>query len=212
MLTAVIVAQLIALAFIKFWPVTDTSNRLFQEGDFSEDVIRFEEAIITRQASSPPPPPKPTAPIPEPTDEIIEEEITELDDIQFTENPDSLSTAAIGDQGEEEGPIAGSPEQPPRIIRIIEPSTPDAAQQANIKAEITVNFLVGTDGSVEEATIEEIRLYEGPESEDYEIVKTIDYGITEATLNAALQWKFQPAQDEGQPVRAYSTQIFTFGF
>jgi len=212
MLTAVIAAQLIALAFIKFWPAKDTPDKMFQEGDFSESVIRFEEAIITRQTSSPPPPPKPTAPIPEPTDEIIEEEITDLDDIQFSENPDSLSTAAIGEQGEEEGPIAGSPAQPPRVIRIVEPSTPDAAQQANIKAEITVNFLIGTDGSVEEAAIEEIRLYEGPESGDYEIVKTINYGITEATLNAALQWKFQPARDEGQPVRAYSTQIFTFGF
>lgn len=212
MLVAIIAAQLIALAFIKFWPTPATPNRSFQERDFSEDVIMFEDAVITRQTSSPPPPPKPTAPIPEPTDEIIEEEITELNDIQFSENPDSLSTSAIGEQGEDDGPVAGSPERPPRVVRIVEPTTPDAAQRANIKAEITVNFLVDTDGSVEDADIENIRLYEGPEAQDFTIVKTIDYGIMEETLDAAFQWKFQPAQDNGKPVRAYSKQIFTFGF
>lgn len=211
-LAAIIVAQLIVLAFIKFWPTPATPNKSFQKDDFSEDVIMFEDAIITRQVSGPPPPPKPTAPIPEPTDEIIEEEITELNDVQFSEYADSLSESIIGEQGNDDGPIAGSPERPPRIIRIVEPATPEAAQQANIKAEITVNFLVGTDGRVEEASIEQIRLYDGPDSRDYAVMETIDYGITEATLDAALQWKFQPAQNNGQPVRAYTRQIFTFGF
>lgn len=212
MLAAIVAAQLIALAFIKFWPTQAASNQSLRNRDFSEDVIRFEDAIITRQTSGPPPPPKPTAPLPEPTDEIIEEEITELDDIQFSENPDSLSAEMIGDQGNEEGPIAGSPERPPRVIRIVEPPTPPEARRANIKVEITVNFLVGTEGGVEEATIDQIRLFEGPDSQDYEVVESINYGITEITLNAALQWKFHPARDDGQPVRAYSTQIFTFGF
>ena len=211
-LSAIVAAELIILAFVKFWPTPATSSKSFQEDDFSEDVIMFEDAVVTRQVSGPPPPPKPTAPIPEPTDEVIEEEITELDDVQFSEYADSLSESIIGKQGNDDGPIAGSPEHPPRITRIVEPATPEAAQQANIKAEITVNFLVGTDGRVEEASIEQIRLYDGPDSPDYTVVETIDYGITEATLDAALQWKFQPAQNNGRPVRAYTRQIFTFGF
>ncbi|SHG31032.1 hypothetical protein SAMN05443144_12441 [Fodinibius roseus] len=212
MLSAIIVAQLIILAFVKFWPAEATRNQSLSERDFSENVVMLEDAVMTRQVSGPPPPPRPTAPIPEPTDEIIEEEITELDDIQFSENADPLSESTIGDQGRDEGPVAGSPDQPPRIIRIVEPPTPEAAQRANIKAEITVNFLVGTDGRVEEATIEQIRLYEGPDSRDFTIVDTINYGLTEVTLDAALQWKFQPARNNGQPVRTYSKQIFTFGF
>lgn len=212
MLAAIIAAQLITLGIIKFWPTQATPNRPFKESDFSEEVVRLEDAIITRQTSMPPPPPKPTAPIPEPTDEIIEEELTELDNIQFSEHADSLSNATIGEQGEDEGPIAGSPQQPPRVIRIVEPTTPARAQQANVKAELTVDFLVDTEGTVEEASISEIRLYENPESQNYQIMETIGYGITEVTLTAALQWKFQPARDDGQPVRAYSKQIFTFGF
>jgi hypothetical protein len=211
-LTAIVVAQLLMIGIIKFWPVQAQKQDSFTEDDFSEEVLTLEDAVITRQTSSPPPPPKPTAPIPEPTDEIIEEEITELDNIQFSENPDPLSTANIGKQGDEEGPVSGNPRQPPRIIRIVEPTTPDAAQRANIKAEITVEMLVDKEGDVEEANIKEIRLYDGPNSSDYEIVKTIGYGITEVTLDAALQWTFKAARNNGETVRAYSTQIFTFGF
>lgn len=211
-LSAIVVAQLLIIALIKFWPVQGNEQKSFTEDDFSEDVLTLEDAVITRQASSPPPPPKPTAPIPEPTDEIIEEEITEINNIEFSETPDPLSEATIGEQGDEEGPVAGNPTQPPRIIRIVEPPTPDAAQRANIKAEITVSMLVDTEGKVQEASIEEIRLYDGPNSSDYKMVETIGYGLTEVTLDAALQWTFKPARDNGQKVRAYSTQIFTFGF
>ena len=200
------------LGLIKFWPVQAVPDQSFRQSDFSENVITLEDAIITRQASTPPPPPQPTAPIPEPTDEIIEEEITEIDNIEFSNNPDPLSTSNIGEQGEDEGPVSGNPQRPPQIVRIVEPTTPAAAQQANVKAEITVSFLVDTEGKVEEATIEEIRLYNGQDTQDFKIVESIGYGLTEVTLDAALQWKFRPAREEGKAVRAYSRQIFTFGF
>ncbi|MCW9708947.1 hypothetical protein [Fodinibius salsisoli] len=211
-LMSIVVAQLLCIAIVKFWPVQANERGSFNQNDFSEDVVTLEDAVITRQSSSPPPPPKPTAPIPEPTDEIIEEEITEINNIEFSENPDPLSEAVIGEQGDEEGPVSGNPQQPPRIIRIVEPATPDAAQQANIKAEITVNMLVDKAGKVQEASIKEIRLYDSPNSSDYKMVQTIGYGLTEATLNAALQWTFKPARSNGEVVWAYSTQIFTFGF
>ena len=211
-LLAIVCSQLIMLGIIKFWPVQAVSNKPMQEDRFSENVITLEDAVITRQASTPPPPPQPTAPIPEPTDEIIEEEITEIDNVEFSNNPDPLSTSNIGEQGEDEGPVAGNPQQPPQVIRIVEPTTPDAAQQANIKAEITVSFLVDTEGKVEEATIEKIRLYEDKGTGNFKIVDSIGYGLTEVTLDAALQWKFRPAREGGEAVRAYSRQIFTFGF
>lgn len=211
-LAAVVVAEIIMLMMIKLWPVPAQPDQSLKERDFSEEVIQLEDAVITRQTSGPPPPPKPTAPIPEPADEIIEEEITELDDIQFSEITDSLSSELLRGQGSEAGPIAGSPQQPPRIIRIVEPTTPDAAQKANIKAELTVRMLVGTDGRVEDASIEKIRLYERPGSREFRIVENIGYGIAETTLDAAMQWRFQPARSNGEPVRTYSRQIFTYGF
>jgi hypothetical protein len=33
-----------------------------------------------------------------------------------------------------------------------------------------------------------------------------------ASLTAAKKWKFNPATDNGKPVKAYSTQVFSFGF
>jgi hypothetical protein len=211
-MTGIILAQLLVIGIIKLWPAQPVPDGPFSDRNLQENAITFEEAIITRQTSSPPPPPQPTAPIPEPTDEIIEEELTELDDIQYSENPDPLSESQIGEQGEEEGPVAGNPQQPPRVTRIVEATATESARRANVKAEITVQFLVDRNGNVEEATIQEIRLYEGGGSGDFKIVDSIGYGLEEETLESALQWKFQPARENGNPVRAYSEQVFTFGF
>lgn len=211
-LTAVVVAQLLLLVIIKFWPVQASAPRKLQPGDFTEEVLTLESPVITRQSSAPPPPPKPTAPIPKPTDEIIREEITDLTNIQFSNNPDPLSTSKIGEQGNSEGPVVGNPQRPPQIVRIVEAATPDAARRANIKAEITVKMLVDTKGDVENVEITEIRRYKGPNSDEYEIVQNINYGLMEVTREAALQWQFHPARDQGEPVKAYTTQIFTFGF
>ena|SRR5699024_454449 len=211
-LSAIVTAQLIILAIIKFWPV-QSSNKPMKAADFSEEPV-FQEVIITRQPGTPPPPPKPSAPIPEPTDEIIEDEIPEIAEVEFSTNTDPLSTEKIAGSGagDAAGAIVKNPQRPPQIVRIVEATTPDAAQRANIKAELTVRLLVGKDGMVEEVTIDEIRRYTGPESYDYKIVEDIDYGLIEATLDAARQWTFRPAKKNGQPVRAYTRQIFTFGF
>lgn len=211
-LTSIILAQLLIIGIIKFWPAQPFPDDRFSARDLQEDAITFEDAIITRQSSSPPPPPQPTAPIPEPTEEIIEEELTDLDDIEYSENPDPLSESIIGEQGEEEGPVAGDPQQPPRVTRIVEATATESARRANVKAEITVQFLVDRDGNVEEANILEIRLYGNGGSGNYKIVDSVGYGLEEETREAALQWKFQPAREGGQPVRAYSEQVFTFGF
>jgi outer membrane biosynthesis protein TonB len=207
-MTCIIVAQLLTIGVFNFWPAQDQPTENSGEVALNEDVVLIEEAIITEQSSNPPPPPKPRAPVPVPKDEIIEEEIDLFEDINLSEFSDSLSTSKLpGTAGQ--GEVASSPQQPPSIVRIVEATTPEAAKKANIKAELTVSFLVDQQGNVEEASITRIKLYEGDGSR---IVETINYGITEATLNAALQWKFRPARDKGRPVRAYSKQIFTFGF
>ncbi len=203
-----VIAELIAIAFFTLWPVQQ-QEQVQQEIVFDDSNAIIDEAIITRQASSPPPPPRPQVPVPVPNDEIIEEEFMELQDIDISEYADSM-TVGFGTEGDSDR-IASNPQSPPSVVRIVEPTVPEAAKRAGIKAEIMVSFLVDTDGQVEEATISEIKLYEG-DSGSPRIVNSIGYGLTEATLQAALQWRFRPATQSGEKVRAYTRHIFTYGF
>ncbi|WP_441000509.1 energy transducer TonB [Fodinibius sp. SL11] len=208
-MAALIVVEVIAILFFSFWPVNESTS-INQKIDFSDDTIAIEDVVRTKQQNSPPPPPKPQTPIPEPTDEIIEEEPIELDDLNVSKYSDSLSVEMIGSDGDADQPVS-SPQVAPQVIHIVEPTVPEAAKKVNIKAEVWVNFLVDTDGKVEEASIAEVVLYD-QESGEKRTVDRINYGLTEATLTAALQWKFRPARNNGQPVKAYSRQIFTYGF
>lgn len=177
--------------------------------DFSEGHPVTEPVMITRQQSSPPPPPKPQVPIPVPNDRIIEEEVLTLQDFDISQYADSLfmGTAKPGSADK----VVANPQTSPSILRIVEPGVPDAAQKAGIKAKIWVSFLVKQNGKVEEANISKILLY-NKQSGEFMEVSTVNYGLTEAVIDAALQWRFHPATDNGKPVKAYSKQIFTFGF
>lgn len=206
----IIAAEVIALGFFHFWPVPETPDKIYQDTDFSEDVLAVEDIVRTEQQNQPAVPPRPQVPIPEPTDEVIEEEITEIDDLNIAETSDSLSVAMLGNEGDSDEPVS-NPQTSPSVIRIVEPTVPDAAKQERIKAEIWVNFLVNEQGNVEEASISQIKLYDR-ETGEVQDLSSIDYGLTEATLNAALQWKFRPAQNNGEAVKTYTRHIFTFGF
>ncbi|MDR9418396.1 hypothetical protein [Gracilimonas sp.] len=204
---SVVFIELLLLSFIYFWPSQsiDQNNELSFERD---EVTFIENAIVTRQSTAPAAPPKPQVPVPVPNDEIIEEEI------DFPEFEDVFAKIdATGELGkssvEGEGEVVGSPENPPGLVRIVEPTVPDAAKRANIKAWIIVKFLVGTDGNVEDAFISEIRLYEG---DSYEVVDQIGYGLMEATLEAAFKWKFRSATDDGRRVKTYVEDNFNVGF
>lgn len=207
-MACIIAAEIIALGFFHFWPVSENSEEIFQD-DFSEDVLAIEDIVRTEQ-TEPASPPRPQVPLPQPTDEVIEEEITEIDDLNIAETSDSLSIAMLGNEGESDEPVS-NPQNSPSVIRIVEPTVPDAAKRENIKAEIWVNFLVDKEGRVEEASISQIKIYDTNSGEVKE-VESIGYGLTAATLNAALQWRFRPARNNGEAVRAYTRQIFTFGF
>lgn len=209
-MACIIMAEVIGIGLFQLWPVPENPEEPYKDVDFSENAISLEDVVRTKQQNSPPPPPKPQVPVPVPNDEIIEEEIITLDDLNVSEYSDSLSVTMVGSQGDADKPVS-SPQVNPSVIHIVEPTVPDAAKEANIKAEIYVSFLVDKEGRVEEATISEIRLYDR-QTGNVKTVDTIGYGLTQATLEAALQWKFRPAKNEGQPVRAYSRQVFSFGF
>ena len=209
-MASVIAAELIALAFFNFWPIPEKGDENNQQVDFSNEVLAVEDVVRTQQESQPASPPEPQIPLPEPSDEVIEDEILELDNLNLTDFSDSASVAKLGNEGESNQPVS-NPATPPSIIRIVEPTVPEPAKKANIKAEIWVNFLVNREGRVEEASIAQIKVYDRKTGE-VQTLQTIGYGLTEATLNAALQWKFRPAKNNGKTVKAYTRQIFTYGF
>lgn len=207
-MVSIIVAQILLIAVFKFWPESIKEPVSFDS--FEKEAIIVEEMIITRQASAPASPPKPQIPIPIPNDEVIED-IIDFPELDYFINTDPLSLEnTTGQRGDEEQ-ISGNPDRPPRVVKIVEPVIPDRAKQANIKAMIYVNFTVLKDGSVNEAYISEIRKYKD-NGEDFEIVKDIGYGLLEATLEAAYQWRFRPATERGENVGAYAQDVFTFGF
>lgn len=190
----------------KFWPEKEREISVYNV-DLPDRQVLIDEVEITQQRSTPPPPPKPIIPQPIPTDEIIEyeldiEEVADLPDL-----PDLDPGDGSGVDGDE-ARVVGNPQIPPTVIRIVEASAPDqvpAELRGNI--EMIVNFLVDENGDVEEASIMEIRKYTNG---DYEVLPYVQYGLMDAVLKAALQWRFRPARQDGENVKAFTRQRFNY--
>ena len=205
-----ILAELLMLSVILFWPAKQKDTDYFQDIEPVDDAITMEDVAITTQRSSPPPPPTPQVPVPVPNDQVIEEEPIVLEELDLQNLPNPIEQTGRGPGGDSDQ-IAANPTQSPSLVRIVEPTVPQEAKKANVKAEIWVSFLVNTEGNVEEASISRIKLYDD-KGESYEFVQSINYGLAEATIEAALRWKFRPAKKDGEPVRAFTEHIFSFGF
>lgn len=203
-----IVSELLLISVFRFWPETvRVSNESISY--ISDQEVFVEEMIITRQNDAPARPPKPRVPVPVPTEETIEEDIEILD----FENVLSLEPLGEFDAGQtgDSDTIVGNPQRRPGLLKIVEPINPEAARLAKVKAEVFVTFLVNKEGSVEDMYISKIHEYDS-RGENFEIVNVIGYGIMPAALDAASQWIFRPALHNGKPVKAYTTQVFSFGF
>ena len=208
LLLTLIISELILLSVFKFWPVKASEPKLVSWFD-DEPTLFTEEMIQTKQITSPARPPRPQIPVPVPNDEVIEEEI-ELLDFEDLLSLDPLGEGDIGQTGTSDE-IVGSPQVKPRLLKVVEPATPEAARKAGIIAEVYVTFLVNTEGNVEDIFVSEIREYD-KKGIQYKVVSSIGYGIIESALEVAKQWKFRPAMNNGKAVRAYTTQVFSFGF
>jgi len=207
-MSCMIVSLLIVIAVFRLWPeiVEDKNNNFYVAPD---QEIFIEQSIATKQETVPASPPKPQVPVPVPNDEIIEEEI-ELLDFEDILSLEKIGEGEVGQTGDSSEPVA-SPQKAPTPLRIIEPATPEEARKANLVAEVYVTFLVDKNGFVEEIFISSIREYD-KNRQNYKVVQDIGYGILGASLTAAKKWKFNPAEDNGRTVKAYTTQVFSFGF
>lgn len=206
-LLAVLAVQILFVLLIKFWPQTSYESTVFQVDPPRQQVL-IDEIQITQQRSSPPPPPRPQIPQPVPSDEIIEFELNIDLDLDVPDLPDLEPGTGTAYEGDESS-IVSNPQIPPTVVRIVEASTPagvPAELRGNI--EMIVNFLVDENGTVEEASIVEIRKYSN--GEEYEVLPFIEHGLMDAVLRAALQWRFRPARQDGENVKAYTRQRFNY--
>lgn len=207
-LTSIIIVELGIILLIHLWPETYYEPKIdvtVQE----EEVVALEDIQVTRQESSPPPPPKPQTPVPVPDDVVIEEEIdfeTELDLDTLPLPEEGTGTGLTGDEDR----IIGNPQVPPSVVRIVEATAPTGVpEEYEGRLEMIVNFLVDQEGEVEEVSIMEIRLYD-VDGSDYEQLEFVQYGLMDAVIKAAMQWRFRPARQNGEPVKAFTRQRFNY--
>lgn len=206
-LISIAVVELCLILLIRLWPATVYEPEL--EFDLpDENVIALEDIQVTRQESSPPPPPRPQVPVPVPNDQIIEEELEFELEMDLSTLPMPEEGMGTGRTGDEER-IVGNPQVPPSVVRIVEATAPKGVpEEYKGRLEMIVNFLVDTDGDVEEVSIMEIRLYN--RDGGYEQLEYIQHGLMDAVIRAAMQWRFRPARQNGEPVKAFTRQRFNY--
>lgn len=204
---AIILSQLILIGVFRLWPPIEPEPRVFQDY-FPGEEVYVEEIVNTRQNQAPASPPKPQVPQPVPNDKVIEEEIDfpEFEDI-VTDSPIEFNDE-VGRTGEGQQ-ITANPQLPPNPVKIVEPEIPQEAKGLDFRVDIIVTFLVNNQGEVEEIFISEIRKYN--KEGRYEVVDQIGYGLMGAALEAASQWRFRAAKDQGRNVNTYTRQSFIFG-
>lgn len=202
-MSSIVAAQLLCLALVLFWPIPE-KEEVFQDVTETTEEAVVQAPVRTQQQSSPPPPPAPQVPVPVPNDEVIEEEEIDFTEEAFADSYDSLSTTAGEAPAQGQNQIVSNPTIGPRVIRIVEPPL----KKGENSYEIAVEFLVDKEGNVEEAVIMSIYTLDD-EGNQLEKVTNIEDRIVEEVIKAALNWKFRPAQNNGEPVRAYTKNYFT---
>ncbi len=211
----IIVALVAMILVFRFWPEQWVEPAPFEVPFNDREIIFIDPATITEQPPAPPAPTRPFVPVDSRLDPVID--VT--DDLDLTLEPVNLTPITTGSaQSSGDGTTAGSegarivqrPSRPPSVVRIVEPVISESARKAKVRAEITVRFLVSAEGEVEEAEIIEIKVFD-ERSRGFEKANDIGHGLKEATLQAAQNWRFRPAQLGDEKVRAWFTGLFTIG-
>ncbi|MEO0263266.1 MAG: TonB family protein [candidate division WOR-3 bacterium] len=144
-----------------------------------EEIIKIEE---------PPPPPKPILPVEVSAGEGEEEEVEIAPTTTFVETQELpvLPETKVYEQYEVE--------EPPVLIKKVDPVYPEIARQLKIEGMVVVRMIVGPDGKVKHA----------------EIIKSVHEILNEPVLEAVRQWIFRPGKQMGQPVSVRIVQPYRF--
>jgi hypothetical protein len=175
---------------------------------FNEQIITFEVIDITIQQQMPAQPVRPRLSLQVSDDVLIDDpDLIDFLDIPLLTDVTMLQLPEASFAGT---PVTQNPQRPPRVSRIVEPITPPGVIEDNLRIELAVTFLINPDGSIDELYITEIRVLDR-QTGLYRETVTVGNQVIEATIQAARQWQFRPATDNGKPVKAYSTHVFIIG-
>jgi hypothetical protein len=198
---SMITVLVVMIMLFKYGPEMIRPNQNFQNLN-NNNQITIDLIEITTQSTPPSAPPRPRIPVRTLTDPVV----TETDiDVVF-DVPIRLDPGIDRTEGQNVGLVVRNPQRPPRVQRIVEPVSPERSSNVEIIAELTI----GTDGRVEEVRIVSIRRRNSSTGQ-MESLNEIDDSYIQATREAAFQWLFRPATEQGSPVRSVSEHVFTFG-
>ena len=208
-LGCILASQLLLWGLFRFWPIEPAGPEPSRVYDIAgQEVIRLEEIVPTRQPRQAPRPPAPVPPIVSPYDILLETEVLFDDRLMVLDTYGEDEFEAEG--GETVAAGLAAPATAPKAIRFVEPEYPAEARRNRVRAEVVVRVLVDEKGAVAEAVVVE-RYRVDVAGENRQAVKSLDFGLEEASLEAARRWLFQSAREAGQSVRSYTTLTFRFG-
>jgi protein TonB len=175
------------ITIISFLTIKEFSIKPYLPKSAKETVLENlpEEVEILKE---PPPPPKPVLPVEVSVGEGEEEEVEIAPTTTFTETQEApvLPEMKVYEQYEVE--------EPPVLIKKVDPIYPDIARQLKIEGMVVVRMIVGPDGRVKHA----------------EIIKSAHEILNEPVLEAVRQWVFKPGKQLGQPVSVRIVQPYRF--
>ncbi|MCC5925325.1 MAG: hypothetical protein JJU41_02085 [Bacteroidetes bacterium] len=201
---------IILLAFsilFRFFPTEWTYNH--EISDFNiNDEHQITLIDITRQEATAAIPPRPRIRlnIEYTTTEIIEPDVELLVDISLEVG----EVLPLPRGNAENSDISATPQRTARVFRIVEPVTPPRVIQEGQRYRVYVSFIIDVNGAIEDVFVNEIQQFDS-RLQQFKTTQESQQDIVEATLEAAVQWRFRPAENNGTPVRSISTHLFTFG-
>lgn len=158
-------------------------------------IIETVDIPETRQIKRPPPPPRPAVPIETESDDVPDDVTIESTDLDFDDAMVDLPPPPPpGDDDEEEEILEFyMVEQKPELVHQVAPSYPEIARKAGLSGKVFLRFLVDKNGRVSNVTV----------SRGQEIFR-------QSAVDAILQFRFKPAQQNDKPVSVWMTQPITF--
>ena len=158
-------------------------------------IIETVDIPETRQIKRPPPPPRPAVPIETESDDVPDDVTIETTDLDFDDAIVDLPPPPPPGSGEEEEEILEFylVEDKPILIKQVAPKYPEIARKAGLEGKVFLKFLVAKDGRVSTVTV-----LKGQEI------------FRQSAIDAILQFRFKPAQQNDKPVNVWMTQPITF--
>jgi len=175
------------ITIISFLTIKQFSIKPYLPKGVKETILENlpEEIEILKE---PPPPPKPVLPVEVKVGEEEEEEVEIAPTTTFTELQEVPVLPEIRVYE------AYEVEEPPVLIKKVDPVYPEIARQLKIEGMVVVRMIVGPDGRVKHA----------------EIIKSVHEILNEPVLEAVRQWIFKPGKQLGQPVSVRIIQPYRF--